>query len=130
MEGQAMVWFQELKASQTISTWEEFVRAVQIWFGPSPYNDPMGTLSKLKQEGSLEDYKTRFKALALKVQRLPEEHKLSCFIGGLRDEIRLSVRMFHLKSMVDAYSLARIQEEHVLNSTKSVRSVWRPTQQT
>jgi len=130
MEGREMVWFQELKASQTISTWEEFVRAVQIRFGPGPYNDPMETLSKLKQEGLLEDYKTRFDALALKVQRLPEEHKLSCFIGGLRDEIQLPVRMFHPKSMVEAYSLARIQEEHVLSYTKSVLAIWRPTQLT
>lgn len=125
-----MVWFQELKVSQTISSWEEFVRAVQIRFGPGAYDDPMETLSKLKQEGSLEDYKKKFDALALKVHRLPEEHKLSCFLGGLKDETRLPVRMFHPKSLVDAYSLARIQEEHVLNSTKSVRSVWRSTQLT
>jgi hypothetical protein len=109
MEGRAMVWFQELKASKCVSNWEEFVRAIQIRFDKGAYDDPMETLSKLKLDGSLEDYKTKFDTLALKVQRLPEEkHKLSCFLGGLKDEIQLSVRMFNPKSLVDAYSLARI----------------------
>jgi hypothetical protein len=88
----------------------------------------METLSKLKQEGSLEDYKTKFNTLALKVQRLPEKHKLSCVMGGLKDEIRLLVRMFNLKSLLDAYSLARIQEECVMNTAKSSRLSWRSTQ--
>jgi hypothetical protein len=130
MEGRAMVWFQELKASKTVSNWEEFVRAIQIRFCRGAYDDPMETLSKLKQEGLLEDYKTKFDTLSLKVQGLPEAHKLSCFLGGLKDEIRLPVRMFNPKSHMDAYSLARIQEECVLNSTKNVWSVWRSTQLT
>lgn len=125
-----MVWFQELKASKTVSDWEGFVRAIQIWFGKGAYDDPMETFSKLKQEGLLEDYKTKFDTLALKVQGLPKAHKLSCFLGGLKDEIRLPVRMFNPKSLVDAYSLAWIQEECVLNSPKNVWSVWRSTQLT
>jgi len=128
MEGRAMVWFQELKARGSIGTWEEFARAIQIRFGRGAYDDPMETLSKLKQEGSLEDYKTKFDTLALKVQRLPEEHKLSCFLGGLKAEIRLSVRMFNPKSLLDAYSLARIQEECVMNTTRCSRIGWRSTQ--
>jgi hypothetical protein len=128
MEGRAMVWFQELKASGSIGTWEEFARAIQIRFGRGAYDDPMETLSKLKQEGSLEDYKTKFDTLALKVQRLPEEHKLSCFLGGLKPEIRLPVRMFNPKSLLDAYSLARIQEEYVMNTARSSRIGWRSTQ--
>jgi hypothetical protein len=99
----------------------------------------METHSKLKQEGSLEDYKTKFDTLALKVQRLPEEHKLNCFMGRLKYKIRLPVRMFNPKSylskkmfnpksLLDAYSLPRIQEECVMNSAKSSRLSWRTTQ--
>jgi len=32
MEGRALVWFQELKASKYVGDWEEFVRAIQIRF--------------------------------------------------------------------------------------------------
>jgi hypothetical protein len=68
----------------------------------------METLSKLHQEGSLEDYKNQFDFLALKVHHLPDEHKLSCFLGGLKNEIRLPVRMFKPKSLAETYFLARI----------------------
>jgi hypothetical protein len=128
MEGKALVWFQELRATKCVSNWEEFVRAVQIRFGKGSYDDPMETLTKLKQVGLLEDYKTQFENLAIKVHGLPETHKLSCFLGGLKDEIRLPVRMFNPKSLVDAYSLARIQEEYVLNSRRNARSFWSPSQ--
>jgi len=32
-------------------------------------------------------------------------------LGGLKNEMRLPVRMFNPRSLIDAYSLARIQEE-------------------
>jgi hypothetical protein len=125
MDGKALVWFQELKASNEVSSWTDFTRAIQIRFGRGPYDDPMETLSKLKQEGLLEDYKNQFDLLALKVHRMPNEYKLSCFLGGLKDEIRLPVRMFNPKSLVKAYSLARIQEECLSNWARGVRPPWR-----
>jgi hypothetical protein len=127
MDGKALVWFQELKASNEITTWTDFVRAIQIRFGRGPYDDPMETLSKLKQDGSLDDYKNQFDILALKVQCLPDEYKLSCFLGGLKNEIRLPVRMFNPKTLVEAYSLARIQEECLSNLAKGFGPPWRPT---
>jgi len=60
----------------------------------------MENLSNLKQDGLLEDYKNKFDILALKVQNLPEAHKLTCFLGWLKEEIRLPVWMFHLKNFV------------------------------
>jgi hypothetical protein len=86
MDGRALIWFH---------SWREFVRALQIRFGKGSYDDPMETLSKLKQDGLLEDYKNQFDTLAHKVQHVQEFHKLSCFLGGLRDEIRLPVRMLN-----------------------------------
>jgi hypothetical protein len=94
---------------------------MQTRFGKGSYDDSMETLSKLKQVGSLEDYKNQFDTLALKVQGLPVVHKLSCFLGGLRDEIRILVQMLNPRSLVDAYSLTRMQEECVLNNQKSSR---------
>jgi hypothetical protein len=115
MDGKALVWLQELKASYEVSSWTDFVQAIQIRFGRGPYDDPMETLSKLKHEGSLEDYKNQFDILALKVHHLPDKHKLSCFLGGLKDEIGLPFRMFNPKTLVEAYSFARIQEECLSN---------------
>jgi hypothetical protein len=39
--------------------------------------------------GLFEDYKTQFDNLAVKVQGLAESYKLSIFLGGLKDEIRI-----------------------------------------
>jgi hypothetical protein len=47
--------------------------------------------------------------------------KRSCFLWGLSDEIRLPVRMFNPKTMPDAYALAKMQEELMLNSRKSTK---------
>jgi hypothetical protein len=125
MEERAMAWFQEFKATNREASWGEFVSALQIRFGRGAYDDPMESSSKLKQEGPLDDYKSKFDTLALKAQGLPEAHKLSCFIGGLKEEIRLPVRMFNPKNLVDAYALAQIQDECVMNVAKSFRSTWR-----
>jgi hypothetical protein len=124
MEGKALSWFQELKSSGSLSSWDEFLRAMKIRFGNGSYDDPMENLTNLKQVGSLEDYKTQFDTLATKVHTLPDFHKLSMFLGGLRDEIRLPVRMFNPKTLIDAYSLARIQEESVKANRRVSRPAW------
>jgi hypothetical protein len=88
----------------------------------------METLTKLKQVGLLENYYTQFDNLAIKVQGLPESYKFKFFLGGLKDEIRLLVRMFSPKILIDAYSLARIQEECVWNTRRVVRPIWNSNQ--
>jgi hypothetical protein len=50
--------------------------------------------------------------------------KISCFLGGLSDDICLPVRMFNPKTMTDAHSLAKIQEELILNFRKPSKSSW------
>jgi hypothetical protein len=121
MEGKALSWFQALRSSNNLSTWSEFLIAIQVRFGRGSYDDPMETLSKLKQTGSLDNYKTQFEILANRVHRLIDPHKLSYFLGGLRDDIRLpvTVRMFNPKTLNDAYSLAKIQEECITINLKS-----------
>jgi hypothetical protein len=124
MEGKALSWFQELKSSGSLSSWDEFLRAMKIRFGKGSYDNPMENLTNLKQVGSLEDYKTQFDTLATKVHALPDFHKLSMFLGGLREEIRLPVRMFNPKTLIDAYSLARIQEESVHANRRLLVPEW------
>ncbi|KAA8534844.1 hypothetical protein F0562_029940 [Nyssa sinensis] len=47
MEGKAITWFQELESAGGFPSWESFVRALLIRFGPSAYEDPMEALTKL-----------------------------------------------------------------------------------
>ena len=48
MEGKALSWFQVLRSSNNLSSWSEFLIAIQVRFGRGSYDDPMETLSKLK----------------------------------------------------------------------------------
>lgn len=74
----------------------------------------------------MDDYKNQFDLLALKVHHLPDEHKLSHFSGGLKNEIRLPVWMFNPKTS-EAYSLGHIQKECISNLTKGLIPQWRST---
>jgi hypothetical protein len=86
----------------------------------------METLTKLQQSGLFEEYKSQFEVLAHRVHDLPKHHKLSCFLGGFKPEIRFPVIMFNTQTLVDANTLAKIQEENILNNIKSNRALWVP----
>ena len=64
-------------------------------FGSSSCDDPMENLTKLKQVRSIFAYKGQFEALSNRIKELSEKHRLSCFLSGLRDEIRLPIRMLN-----------------------------------
>lgn len=52
-------------------------------FGSFAYNDPMETLIRLKQVGSMSTYKGEFEALSNLIKELSKKHRLSCFLSGL-----------------------------------------------
>ena len=93
MEGEALIWFQDAKNSGLFSDWEAFVKAVHVRFGATSYDDPMESLTRLKQTSSVIAYKGQFEAISNRVRSLPELHKLSYFLNGLKDEVRLPLRM-------------------------------------
>jgi hypothetical protein len=58
MEVNAITWYQELEETGILTSWEAFVKALQIRFGTSSYNDPMKALISIKQTSTVELYKT------------------------------------------------------------------------
>ena len=68
------------------------------------------------------NYKGQFEALSNKIRDLSESHKLSCFLNGLRDEIRLPVKMLNPKTLNEAFGLAKIQKKYVMSSKKFLKS--------
>ncbi|XP_042946164.1 uncharacterized protein LOC122279545 [Carya illinoinensis] len=111
MVGKALVWFQGLDESGLLTEWDDFVNALLICFGPSSYDDPVEQIIRLRQMGSVEEYKTAFELIANRLRHLDESDKLSCFISGLKDDICLTVKMFNPHTLLTAYRLDRIQEE-------------------
>ena len=93
MDGDALVWFQDSDENGVFATWEGFVDALLTRFGTAAYEDPMESLTKLRQTFNVVIYKGQFKALSNRTKGLSESHKLSCFLSGLKDEVRLPMKM-------------------------------------
>jgi len=48
--------------------------------------DPMVELMRLRQNGSVTEFHEQFDAI-VSIVELVEEHQLSCFLGGLRQDV-------------------------------------------
>lgn len=110
LEGKALLWHQNFmkKCSNVLPTWKKYTEEINLRFGEL-YDDPMAELKALKQLGYVQEYHDEFDALASRLQ-LSEEYLLSCYLGGLDDEVQLAVRMFTPKSVQQALRLAKLQE--------------------
>ena len=122
LDEEALIWFQDAEQPGGFSSWEVFIKALQTRFGVTAYDDPMEALTRLKQTSTVMAYKGNFEILSNRILGLSETHKLSCFLRGLRDEIRLPVRMLVPKTLNETFGLAKIQEEYLSHSRKGIRN--------
>uniref|UniRef100_A0A2N9EMW0 Ty3 transposon capsid-like protein domain-containing protein n=1 Tax=Fagus sylvatica TaxID=28930 RepID=A0A2N9EMW0_FAGSY len=125
LDEEALVWFQDCE--HELHGWNDFVRAIQIRFGPASYDDPMELLTKLKQTHNIAAYKSQFESTSNRVRELSDMHKLSCFMSGMKDEIRLAVKMQGPRNLGEAYALAKIQEEYLATVKRSTRPTYEPS---
>ncbi|XP_024195932.1 uncharacterized protein LOC112199106 [Rosa chinensis] len=96
------------------------------------------TLAKLQQVGSVADYKARFTKLSCRAPRFSPGALLACFIGGLKEDIRVDVRDLNPKTLLEAYELAKIYEEKYVGhkhqfisaAAKSIPNISRPANST
>ena len=77
---------------------------------------------KLKQVGTVEQYQESFDALLNRVE-LSANHAISCFLGGLCEEIQSAVRMFKPQTIHDAYCLAKLQEATLVSIAKKTKPI-------
>lgn len=109
LEGKALLWHQAYmkRRNHVTPSWEEYVKDLTVRFS-QPYDDPMADLKATKQKGkSVQDYHDSFDMIASRLN-LTEENLLSCYLGGLDDE--LAIRMFAPKTIQQALCLAKLQE--------------------
>ncbi|KAL5827784.1 hypothetical protein ACOSQ4_019581 [Xanthoceras sorbifolium] len=106
LEGDAVPWYQWLEHSMGQMTWEQFKRALQTRFGSLEEANAGGTLSKLRQTGTVKDYQLQFERLANRIRDLPESFLISCFLSGLRDDIKVggSIKKHSVTILVDSGS--------------------------
>lgn len=69
-------------------------------------DDPM---AELKRQRSVREYHEEFDSIITRLN-LTEEYILSCFLGGLKKDIQMMVRMFQPNSVQHAFALAKMYE--------------------
>jgi len=121
MEGEALVWFQDANEAGQFPTWDAFLQALLTRFGPV-YDDPMESLMKLRQTATITEYTTQFESLSNRLRGVSDKNRLSCFLSGLKDDIRLPLRMLNPVTLAAAFGLAKLQEEYLLSSRRFLRS--------
>jgi hypothetical protein len=119
LDDDALIWFKSCE--HDLGCWDNFARAIQLRFGPPSYDDPMELLIKLKHVNSIEEYKGLFKSLSNRIRNLSSMHKLNCLMSGLKDEVRLAIKMQGPRTLGEAYALAKIQEQYLANVKRSTR---------
>ncbi|XP_058217468.1 uncharacterized protein LOC131328550 [Rhododendron vialii] len=121
MEDKAMHWYRWFEKSHTLRTWREFSRVLLLRFGDNVFDDATGQLTKLKQWTSVKLYQEKFEELANKTTGLSEEFFISCFVSGLKDEIKGGVQMFQPRTISQAMGLAHLQEDTIEAVSKKHR---------
>lgn len=92
-------------------TWADLTRVVLLRFELTEYDDPSEALTRLRQTTTVAAYHEAFERLSHRVDGLPEAFLISCFIAGLRDDVRLNVKIKHPTSLTEAIGVARLIEE-------------------
>ncbi|XP_019451923.1 PREDICTED: uncharacterized protein LOC109354024 [Lupinus angustifolius] len=110
-EGKALKWHHAYVRSMwvnSIPTWGEYVKTLLERFG-DVCDDPMAELMKLRQKSTIVEYHEEFDAIITRLD-LSEDYMLSCFLGGLKNDVQMMVRMFQPQTVRKTFTLAKLYE--------------------
>jgi hypothetical protein len=114
MIGRASHRFQSCTHSVNSHTWEHFVVAVLQEFEVNTHRVKTMALLKLRQSGSIEDYKNKFDQLVYNIRlydnHISETMLVSQFLLGLKEELRQVVELHLPDTVSQAATLAAIRE--------------------
>ncbi|CAL1402311.1 unnamed protein product [Linum trigynum] len=114
LEGEALQWWEWMErtygAARTLITM--FQEELRYQFGKSEEWAPE-QLAKLKQTGSVADYRAKFFKLGNQCRGVLEETLVGLCMAGLKPEIAAAVRVFEPDSLKSAFRLAGYKEEEL-----------------
>jgi len=103
------LWHQRRNAP--FSSWDQFTKALRDRFDQG--DSFLGSLTKLRQTGTVDEYITAFEALAFRTQHLSDEFYTECFISGLKEAIKAQVLLHHPPTWSEACQVARKVERAI-----------------
>ncbi|WMV32511.1 hypothetical protein MTR67_025896 [Solanum verrucosum] len=94
LENEALAWHQaylRCKDPPNVIGWDEYLRAITKTFGDD-FTDPMLELKQLRQTGTVREFQFAFSRLLTQCN-LTTAQAISCFLGGLKDELVGTIMM-------------------------------------
>ncbi|KAL0313371.1 UNVERIFIED_CONTAM: Retrovirus-related Pol polyprotein from transposon.6 [Sesamum radiatum] len=119
LDGKAELWYQGLTESRGMLTWPRFMQAV---YERIDSNDPgmiLGEFTRLQQHltDTVERYMEKFEELKSHVMiynsDFPESFYITCFVNGLRQDIRGPVLASRPEKLHQAMTIAKHQQDMV-----------------
>lgn len=113
--GNAAIWLQTYEELHSVESWAELCVVVHSKFGKDKYQEHLEELENMSQEGSVDEYYTKFEELMHKVliynRAFDDTYFVTKFMGGLKTEIKAAIKLHKPRSVDAALSLAKTQEE-------------------
>ncbi|KAK2380216.1 hypothetical protein QL285_035697 [Trifolium repens] len=111
LQGPALGWFKWLHSNHLLTTWDDFLHALEVRFGPSSFTNHEADLYKLTQTSTVLAYQQQFESLSNRVAGLSPQSLLNCFLSGLRKEIHHELTILKPSSLIQAIDLAKLVED-------------------
>ncbi|XP_026409868.1 uncharacterized protein LOC113304966 [Papaver somniferum] len=130
LEGKADKWFLNFQIGKPFLSWKEISEGVCARFENPVDDNFIGSFNKLCQITTVEEYFEQFeapKALMLSSNpHLTEQYFVEGFISGLKAEIKNYVLMFYPATLLQGFSLSRMQEQKCTQQAKATKPFQRP----
>ncbi|XP_038708231.1 uncharacterized protein LOC120003349 [Tripterygium wilfordii] len=114
LEGKALSLFQWVESRTLIVTWQAFRLALLKKFRSSQEGTGYECLVELRQDGTIAEYREKFEQLSAPLKDISEEMLAGIFVNGLKDVIRVEVKMSPNLSLMDLMELAQRVEDRNL----------------
>ncbi|PWA74286.1 hypothetical protein CTI12_AA219250 [Artemisia annua] len=111
LEGDALDLFAWISAENNHLYWEELVKILHENYGPAEFQNPDEHLCNIKQTGTVQEYRQEFAKRVARVHDWPDHCLLGVFLSGLKEELKVDVRIHKPKNVFKAVSLALEFEE-------------------
>lgn len=121
MDGPTLSWYQWMHIIQQLNSWTSFKKSLLQYFGSSLYRDMKGELAKMQQTTTVQEFYNCFEELANQRSGIPPFFLQSCFESGLRSDIRREVRASQPQTLVQAFQLAKLMEDRLVDKTDANR---------
>ncbi|XP_027178065.1 uncharacterized protein LOC113777230 [Coffea eugenioides] len=114
LERKADNWLQGIKLEKPRMTWKIFAELLYKRFDNRNGRDVVEKFNKLRKSGKVEEYQEKFEEfktlMIVKNPHLDEEYFV-CFISGLKDEVKIMIKMLKPTTLSEAFDLAALQEK-------------------